>query len=126
MAEQLDHFPVEGWDVVWLAARHEVAINYNFPIYPLGTCVLEIGLERRPRGEPPSAHHICLDQSPRSVADHCYRLVSIEEGLYKLDRLSFSPKLIWIGNTTGKQEGIIVGWIYFIEGDMYREKSPLS
>jgi hypothetical protein len=60
-AEQIDHRPVERRDIVRLAARHEVAVGYDFLTYPLRAAflrsVLGDGHEamRRPRAAPAAA-----------------------------------------------------------------------
>ena len=46
--EEADHRPIEGRDVVWLAAGDQASIDDNLLIHPIGTRVLKVGLERRP------------------------------------------------------------------------------
>jgi hypothetical protein len=78
-AEQIDHRPVERRDIVRLAARHEVAVGYDFLIYPLRAGVPEIGLERRPRGDAPPARGSgcgCLRIRFRSRFGLCFTVAS--------------------------------------------------
>ena len=42
---------------------------HDLLIHPLRTGILEIGFERRPRGDPPPARRAGLDDSPGTVAD---------------------------------------------------------
>src|SRR5271168_249395 len=46
--EQLDHLAIERRDVVGAAAGHQVPVDHHFPIDPVRSSVLEIGLEGRP------------------------------------------------------------------------------
>src|SRR5262249_60694966 len=95
-AEQSDHLAVEGRDVVRFAARHEVVVNHDLLVYPLGASVLEIRLDRRPCGDPPPARRAGLDDGPGAMADRRHRLAGVEEGLPKLDRLPLHPELVTV------------------------------
>ena len=46
--EFFDRFIAEGWQVVWIPARHKPLIANAFLIHPLGTGVDQIGLQTRP------------------------------------------------------------------------------
>ena len=45
LTEQLEHLPIERWDIVGLAARHEIVIDHDLPIHPLRAGIAKIGLE---------------------------------------------------------------------------------
>src|ERR1700733_8503760 len=51
MAELVEHRAIEGGDVVRLAAGDESLVDDAFSVEPLCAGVLQIGLERRPRGQ---------------------------------------------------------------------------
>src|SRR4030095_10134838 len=74
LREFLDHFPIEGQQIVGLAARNDPAMDDDFLVDPLGARILEVFLERRPRSDPEPAHRVGFDQRPRTMADHRDRL----------------------------------------------------
>src|SRR5579871_1501829 len=70
-----DHLRAERFQVIRLAARYEPVIDVHLLVDPVRARVAKVGLERRPRGQRPIAHHVCLDQRPRPMADYADGLV---------------------------------------------------
>src|SRR5712692_5342596 len=67
--EQVDHRPVERWQIVRLPARHPVTVVDNFAVEPMGSGVADIILESVVAGHSPPAHEIGRNQLPRRVTD---------------------------------------------------------
>jgi len=44
-AELLDHLPVERWNVVRFAARHQPLVGHHLAVYPIGAGVAQVGLQ---------------------------------------------------------------------------------
>src|SRR5689334_4845971 len=78
-ADLLDELAAERRDVVGLAARDDAAVDHHLLVDPARAGVLEIGLERRPRGDLQALDRAGFDERPRSVADHADRLARIDE-----------------------------------------------
>jgi len=60
---------IEGGNVVGVAAEDELAVGDNFLIDPVSAGVLEIGLERGPRGDGLALEGAGFEQGPGSMTD---------------------------------------------------------
>src|SRR6204780_5367555 len=67
--KQPDDLRIERRDVIRTAARHQTLVDDDLLVDPIGAGVLEIGLQRRPRGYAPAARRAGLDDGPGSVAN---------------------------------------------------------
>src|SRR5690606_1061663 len=85
--EFFDHGAIKGWDVIRFTAGHQAVVGNRFPVDPVSTGVLQIGLERRPGGNGTVSNDIRLDQRPGAVADGGNRFAGFEEFAHELDRL---------------------------------------
>src|SRR5580700_11107588 len=95
-AEQLAHFTVEGRNIIGAAARHQALIRHDLLIHPVRPGILEIGLERWPRGHAPTARRTRLDHGPRAMTDRGHRLAAVKKGFHESDGLWLNAKGVWI------------------------------
>src|SRR5215212_836035 len=79
LADLLRELGAEGREVVGLAARHEAVVHHDLLVDPVPAGVLDVGPERRPRGELAAADDIGLHERPRAVADRRHRLARLDE-----------------------------------------------
>ena len=118
---RLDHFSVEGRDVIRLAARYQTPIDDDLLIHPIRTSVPEVGLERRPGCDSPPTRSPHFDYCPRAMADCCHRLVAVEKRLRERHRFRQHSKRIRIDHATRQQQGIEVISPGVPQGDVDRE-----
>ena len=114
-ADLLDHFAIECRNVIRLSRRHNSAVDDDLLVHPLRARVGEIRLERWPRCDLHTAHDAGFDERPRPVADHRDALAFIEEVLHKLHGFRIHTQPVWIHDTTGQQERIVIAGLCLVE-----------
>ena len=75
----------------------------------LAPALTKVGFDARPRRDRPAAHHVGLDQRPRSVADHRNGLARVEETPGERDRRGVGAQEVGIGDAAGQHQRGVVG-----------------
>src|SRR6185437_1115590 len=77
--DSVDQRSVERWQVARVAARHELLIRNDGPVYPVAAGVLDVRPKTGVRRERAAAQAVRLDEQPRPMADRANRLVGVHE-----------------------------------------------
>src|SRR3954454_11488862 len=83
LAELLDDLLAERGQVVRVTRGRETAVHVNLLVDPGGACVLEVGLQRRPRRQRQALRDAGVDQRPRTMADRADRLACLDKGAHE-------------------------------------------
>jgi len=63
-SDLLNHFAIEGRQIIRFATGDETIIHNDFLIYPATPSITHVCLNRWPRGQLSATHNVCLDQGP--------------------------------------------------------------
>src|SRR5215469_14701272 len=92
--EQLEHLPVERWNIIRLAAGDHVAVTHGLLIDPIGARVFQVCYKRRPGRHAATARRAGFQDGPWAVADRRDRLSGVEEGFHEGHGLWLHAELI--------------------------------
>src|SRR3954447_5006982 len=104
----LDQLGAEGRQVVGLARGDEALVDVDLFVDPVAARVLDVGLQRRPRGEGAPAHDVGLDERPRPVADRRHRLALLEERLRERDGILVGAQEVRVGDAARQNERVVL------------------
>src|SRR4051812_8658176 len=94
LGKLLNHFLVEGRDVVGLSRRYQPIVDNALGVDPLSSRISQVGRERRPRCEAPALDGASVDERPWGVTNRRNRLSGIDERFHETNRRRIHPKLI--------------------------------
>ena len=91
-SEDFNHLAIECRYVAGFTAGDETVVFDDLLIDPVGTCVAEIGLQRRPGRERTAFHCFCIDEQPGTVTDRGDGLAFVDEAPDEGDGLGFQAQ----------------------------------
>jgi uncharacterized protein YkwD len=100
---------VEGREVVGLAAGHDLAVDDDFLVGPLGSGVAQVLLQARPARHELALREPRVDQRPRAVADRGDGLPLAAEFADQRDRFLAQPQVIRVRHAARQHERIEIG-----------------
>ena len=104
LGEERTHFPIEGREVVRLAAADPVAVSHYVDVSPVGAGISQI--VRMITGHRPSPDQACGNEQPRAVSDDGNRVAALVNGHDERLCLRDGAKAIGIERPAGQQGGI--------------------
>src|SRR5438105_7023961 len=114
LLQDLERFADEGWDVRRLAGGHQVAVHYDLLVDDVRPGLLQVALDRLPRGHAVVLVLVSAQQQLRTVADREDRLARLHERLHERHRLVVGAELVR-APPAGDEQGIEFLRLYILE-----------
>jgi len=111
--QRFDDLVAESGDVFGSAAGDEVTVLDDLFVDPLGSGVLEVGVDRGPRGDGLALDDVGFDQAPGAVADGRYGFSGFDEVPDEGYRVFVGAKLVGVNLAAGEDESVVVAEVDF-------------
>jgi hypothetical protein len=113
--QSFDELIAEGGDVFGFAAGDEVAVLHDLFVDPVGTGVLEVGVDGGPGGDGLSFDYVGFNQAPGTVADGSDGFSGFDELFDEGDGVLVGAELVGVDLAAGEDEGVVVGGFDFVD-----------